>query len=326
MRANPSEIPKLKQYCFENRKYAAKDSRVNVAEFTMYMGGDRITSKECLEWVDVLGNPAPQCLPLGGQSVWGTLGPLDSRDKVIISSKIDAAAFFHGLSYGANDAIASIVATLGAFEAVNDINYSIIFSELFNHVSFVLNKKLGRNSKTSSLARQPVFLFANGEDYGRIGSTRFANDIFNFQCRDLVQPDRSYSGLPVCLDPIMPNTLVSNIGLSSIYSLLSVDQVGRAGDALFVHSVSDGSANAAVDSLTWAASIDNIYIKQANAISVLPSSSIDAFITKNTNLAYSSAVLAGYNSNEQSSFDLSRHSRFDTNVTKNHVFIKNVVR
>jgi hypothetical protein len=68
----------MDRLCAENRKFGLPANRINVAEFKYYFGQNKMTSTECLAWEDTYGHRAPQCLPLGGLSVWSTAGVLVS--------------------------------------------------------------------------------------------------------------------------------------------------------------------------------------------------------------------------------------------------------
>lgn len=62
------------------------------------------------------------CLPVGGQSPWATLGPLDaSKDVIMAVSGLDANAFFHGNAKGAVSTVSGAAALLGAFIALGQV-------------------------------------------------------------------------------------------------------------------------------------------------------------------------------------------------------------
>lgn len=66
VRAEQQEIAILLQLCKENHDNNYIDSKLNVAELNFYMGGGgNVTSADCLGWVDLSGQRAPQCYPLG---------------------------------------------------------------------------------------------------------------------------------------------------------------------------------------------------------------------------------------------------------------------
>jgi len=82
-----------------------------VADMDFYFGGDEdassgggpLTSARCLRWRDRSGALSPQCLPVGGQSVWGVLGGGlgssgvggDSRPVALAVGGMDTSSLFH---------------------------------------------------------------------------------------------------------------------------------------------------------------------------------------------------------------------------------------
>lgn len=59
------------------------------AELDYYFGPSGVTSSKCLRWKDVDGNLVPQCMPLGGQSVWASLGGrtgLKAKSSVLLTA------------------------------------------------------------------------------------------------------------------------------------------------------------------------------------------------------------------------------------------------
>lgn len=76
VRASNSEIKRLQRLASENRDFGMNGNRVNVGEFKFYMGKEDITSQKCLSWKDSYGDRSPQCLPVGGLSVWGSAAVL----------------------------------------------------------------------------------------------------------------------------------------------------------------------------------------------------------------------------------------------------------
>ena len=79
---------------------------------------------------------ADECLPLGGQSVWGSLQPRmavpssptaaasatsllpPNKPAAVLSASLDATSFFHDVAPGANAAVSSLVALLAAVDAI----------------------------------------------------------------------------------------------------------------------------------------------------------------------------------------------------------------
>jgi hypothetical protein len=72
VRASNDDVKFLQRLSSENRDYGMSGSRVNVGEFRYYMGKEDITSGDCLAWKDSYGDRHPQCLPIGGVSIWGS--------------------------------------------------------------------------------------------------------------------------------------------------------------------------------------------------------------------------------------------------------------
>ncbi|CAN0464020.1 unnamed protein product, partial [Laminaria digitata] len=56
----------------------------------------------CLEWMDINGDRSPQCMPLGGQSSWASIGSagLGGRESVYVVSGMDSTSMFHDRSPG----------------------------------------------------------------------------------------------------------------------------------------------------------------------------------------------------------------------------------
>jgi len=111
------------------------------------------------------------CLPLGGQSVWGSLEPRTAPDTellrlgkpaVALTASLDATGFFHETAPGANAAVASLVAVLAAVDAV--VSDPALASQL------------------GSLPNTALFFLFTGEAWGGLGSRRLLTDVRNFTC------------------------------------------------------------------------------------------------------------------------------------------------
>mmetsp|Transcript_8508 Transcript_8508/g.12701 ORF Transcript_8508/g.12701 Transcript_8508/m.12701 type:complete len:713 (-) Transcript_8508:121-2259(-) len=290
VRASDNEVSYLKHMCSENRKYGMDGNRVNVAEFKYYMGKKKVTSEECLAWRDTYGHRSPQCLPLGGLSVWATKGVLDDRDKVVVTTGIDSVSFFHDLAFGANDAAASIATLLAAADAVGQY--------------------VGTANQTT-LPLQPLFFAANAEEWGYAGSRRFARDIqHGLECNANVAANASSSGLPLCTDPIYPNTLFERILSDSVIQhVVAIDQVGVLNDdTLYIHSlgVNTDLFELIINSTEG---VENVNIAQSSVPRRIPPTPMTSFLRENNNLNGKSVVLAGYDGQFS---DPLYHTRFDS--------------
>lgn len=264
------DIQRVKQMCSDNRKYGLTSNRVNVAEFQYYMGQKKMTSQECLAWEDIYGNKSPQCLPLGGASVWATAGVLDIRDKVVVTAGIDSMAFFHDLAFGANDAAASVAAVLAAAVAVGQ-------------------------SQPSSFSLQPLFFLANAEEWGYAGSRRFVRDISSgISCEAVVESAASGTGLPLCTAPVYPSTLFASIELDSISNVVAVDQVGKlANGNLYVHAMHDDSPTAdAILGIDFG--VDGYEVSASSTAENIPPSPLTSFVSELGSLGKTGVVLSGY--------------------------------
>lgn len=212
VRADAMEIDMLLSLCDDNSKNDYQNYRINSAELSFYMGAAGLTSRDCLTWKDIDGKKNPQCLPIGGQSVWGTLGNLDKRPKVLLTVAFDTTAEFHDLAFGSNEAMASLAVALIVSEAL---------------------------SRTSILTadKQPMIFLANADEWGYAGSRRFVKDITSFSCSFPIPANQTMAGLPMCLDPIYPTTLFQSIKLSDIDVIIAIDQITRldAAQSLYVH-------------------------------------------------------------------------------------------
>jgi len=125
----------------------------NAAKFEFDMGPDGLTSTQCLH--------SGQCLPLGGQSVWGTMGTLDESKKLVfIAANMDSNAMFHDAAVGATSTASDIVAVMAAVRALSNVNLS-------------------------ALPHQLAFGLFQGEAWGRLGSRRFVAEVQGFTCKVL---------------------------------------------------------------------------------------------------------------------------------------------
>jgi nicastrin len=265
------DIQRLKLMCSDNRKYGLTSNRVNVAEFQYYMGQQGMTSLQCLDWKDIYGNKSPQCMPVGGTSVWATAGVLDNRKKIVITAGIDSTAFFHDLAFGANDAAASIAVVLAAAEAV------------------------GR-SLPSTFTSQPLFFLSNAEEWGYAGSRRFVRDITSgISCAAAVDAPESSSGLPLCTDPIYPSTLFANLTANSISDVVAIDQVGNLLNGnLYVHSLYDDSPT--VETMVGIDyGVDGYGVSTSSAAGSIPPTPLTSFLSGlGGTLGKKGVVLSGY--------------------------------
>eukprot|EP00638_Chattonella_subsalsa_P004862 CAMPEP_0117754072 /NCGR_PEP_ID=MMETSP0947-20121206/12613_1 /TAXON_ID=44440 /ORGANISM="Chattonella subsalsa, Strain CCMP2191" /LENGTH=694 /DNA_ID=CAMNT_0005573095 /DNA_START=196 /DNA_END=2281 /DNA_ORIENTATION=- len=249
------------------------------ANMEFYFGKADVTSVDCLGWEDIDGSRDPQCLPLGGQSVWATQGVRDTRPVIMAVGGIDSAAMFHQMSFGANDAVATIVTILAAAEM------------------------LGRAESTmSALSSQIAFGLFQAEEWGYIGSRRFVADISSFTCNNIVDGSKTDSGIDLCLDPLYPSLAFESLSLDDIEHVIAVDQVGlkqsSSGTADLYVRGSD-SASTLISSLVAVGNevSNDLTVAEAQASSSgtydLPPSPATSFLNADSEI--SAALISGYN-------------------------------
>jgi nicastrin len=142
-----------------------------------------------------------QCQPLGGKSVWASLGGSVNTTKpiVLVSATLDSNAFFHEVAIGADAHIASVIQLLLVAEALSKVDLS-------------------------SLEKQIVLTAFAGESWGYLGSKKFVDDVTNFKCETLSEDGKS------CMSPYQPSLEFEKIKLANIDLLVELDQVGNLGN------------------------------------------------------------------------------------------------
>lgn len=131
---------------------------------------------------------------------------------------------FHDLSFGANDAAATVAASVLAADII------------------------GRTPFRQALPKQIMFLFADADEWGASGSTRFIHDLIlgrgrlrhsnpvmssagsviegDAVCEILILSNHSKTGLPFCVRPATPPTTLYALDVDDIDTVISVDQIG----------------------------------------------------------------------------------------------------
>jgi Nicastrin small lobe/Nicastrin len=126
------------------------------------------------------------CRPVGGQSIWSSLGVLGAPSKpeiIAITAPFDSMAFFHGLASGAAAEVASLATMMAVAEAVGKYSRS----------------PAGRSRP---MVRQPVYFAWAAQSWGFAGSSRFLEDVMNFRCILSGSVKKAEMG---CLEPYMPS-------------------------------------------------------------------------------------------------------------------------
>jgi nicastrin len=302
VRVDRYESATVRSYCADNRKYGYHSNRVGYANMRFYMGKSGITSKQCLEWTDIYDDRSPQCIPLGGQSVWGTTGTIDARPKVVGTIGFDSTGHFHDIAWGANDAAASVAAFLGAVESIGRLD----------HASF---------------ERQLVFFAANAEEWGYVGSRQFVKDIKGFYCANWVNDSIvSKSGMPLCADPVYPNAMFTELlssfskdyPLSSIRSVVALDQIGiqsaaNGKSSFYLHSTTGLMSETVTAILSVASSMANVEVSVSDSVNVPPTPAM-TFEREFDALRGEAVVISAYN---EAYLDPAHHTQYDVAANLN---------
>ncbi|XP_078065016.1 nicastrin-like, partial [Mustelus asterias] len=105
-------------------------------------------------------NPEVVCDPLGDYNVWAVTRPINKSDKaqpearfVLAATRLDASSFFWGVAPGADSAVSGFIALLAAAEA------------------------LARVTDITTLQKNIMFVFFQGETFDYIGSSRMVYDM-----------------------------------------------------------------------------------------------------------------------------------------------------
>ena len=254
-----SEADSLRQLGLANKakgNYASFPQ--HAVKMFYYMGPDGLTSSACLG--------AQQCLPLGGQSVWSSLGQLDrlnssvtgpARPVIVATASLDAGGLFHDLIQGADATVSGLVARLAAAEA------------------------LSRTLSYLSLPAQIVFAAFQGEAWGAIGSRRWLGEVASFTCSAPVPANESATGVAFCSWPLRSSLAFTALRPSDIATVVSADQVGALGlSGLYLHdwvASSSGSSSGPTPGGTAAGAVVNATFTAAAATGLLgPLTSLSA--------------------------------------------------
>lgn len=177
-----------------------------VADFHFHMYASDSTS-QCLS--------DGTCMPVGGYSVWGSLGNLttnsssSTRPFLLLTTKMDSTAFFHQMSPGADDSQASLAVLVAAVRV------------------------LANTPGVGHLPTQILYAAFDGESYSHVGSRKFVDDLQNFECSE-------YGTTPECVDPYKNTLDFENVKVSQISQIIEVGQIGL-NSSVVLHRQRDGN-------------------------------------------------------------------------------------
>jgi len=150
-----------------------------------------------------------QCDPLGGKSVWSSIGGKvnQTQDIILVVAHLDATALFHDNAIGADATVSSKVAAIVAAQAVAKAQLNGTFN------------------------KQVIFALFDGESWGFMGSKRFVRDVISFKC------NQALGDVGQCLSPYTTTTAFTQINFQKISAIVEVGMVGNlAGNSLYVHT------------------------------------------------------------------------------------------
>ena len=270
VQADTTEVSYLLELAEENSRNKYEKIKLHSIEFDFYMGKNNLTSINCLGWRDIDGVVDPKCTPIGGQSVWATLGTLDQRPKIILTAAFDTTAEFHDISFGVNEAVSSLAVVL----------------IVAKHLSMLTD---------SSLDNQPLIFLSNADEWGFSGSRRFVRDLYSFNCSVPIDHNATSSGFPLCLSPLYPSTLFTSVSESDTKLIITLDQIGKikSGKSVYLHHYSSNEDNEdIIDSISSIANSKDIEltIASSNSKGVLPPTPLTSFVREMNNIHPSAAI------------------------------------
>lgn len=272
----------------EGKKYGG-DVKANMK---YYFGQDGRNSMDCLQFKNIFGAVSPKCDPIGGQSVWGSLGPEVGNEEIVMAmTSMDSNAFAKYMAYGANDAFSNVIALLATADALG---------------------RLPQNIWEKTI----VFAAFQAEAFGFVGSRRFLFDMERFKNGACTRPITNTStpyGDSFCTSPIVSSDAFQKV--KNIKYAIAVDQIGKLNeDNQFYFHLNPNSED--VDAfiekiISIPAAEGKLQIGSANAI---PPTPLTSFINGNElgRDTLTSAVLTGY---DTAFTDNQYHSQFDKNTS-----------
>lgn len=262
--ADPSHNDKFVELAQANNKVGLNKYPQHALHFYFEFGPSSLNSVKCLA--------DKSCLPVGGQSVWSSLGDIRTttpqKPVVLIGAPLDTTALFHEQAFGANAAVSGLVALLAAADAL-------------------------AKTDAATLPLQLVFGAFEAESFGRVGSRRFASELSNFTCTTLVNASDSPTGFPYCRFPLRTNMAFPLLKTAGIRHVLAVDQVGTPTSVPYFHPGTGATLLQGVVTSANVATGSGVSQAQVSTVSELPPSLVKSF--QEFSLSPSVGVLSGYN-------------------------------
>lgn len=241
----------------------------------LYMGREDVTSEECFD--------KKKCDPLGGLSVWSSVGQAVSASKrtVMLAAALDGKALFHDLAAARSSGASGVAAALLAARALGRIDSP---------------------AKLLALEAQVVVALFQGEQYHRIGSRRFVRDIGTGRGCAKLSTTGSFTNKS-CTEPLIYARAWENLTLPSLSDVLVLDQVLTKNGTYFAHNTNTIVAALLAGNLTA-----NCSVLSAAGLRTPPSSA-DSF-REHANFSGSAALLTAWSESVEE-INPQHHSRFD---------------
>ncbi|KYR03053.1 nicastrin [Tieghemostelium lacteum] len=138
------------------------------------------------------------CAPLGGKSIWSTFSKEVSQqqDILLVMIPMDSTAFFHDLATGADAVAYGQVVLLSIMDTLSRVNQS-------------------------QWNMQLIFAMWNGEKWGYLGTSKFVDDLLNFNCTQVSSQDPT-----VCQQPVNYDMTFETIDFQRIKMIVELNQIG----------------------------------------------------------------------------------------------------
>lgn len=288
---------------------------VTQTNFGMYMARRLYPPEKRLS---CLSEPSPTCLPIGGQSVWGSSNteqpsqrpnpPPDRIQDIAVIVSSSSTAYFHDLVPAADGAGSGIVSMM-------------LIADAFASSGIL------RDFVRANQGRSPnLYFFAfYAEDYGLTGSGRFVKELQSFNCTF-----RANNTNLACTFPLYQLANFTSVNITSFRHVIQIEQVGIGG-ALFYHVDSAQSATSVAQQRINQLFEDNGATRSSTP--QLPPNSIFSFLQDpsfratldNRSLTTISAYNTQYPPQFQSPQDVAANVNL-TNVVRSAQLVMDVIR
>ena len=184
---------------------------------------------------------------------------------MLVASQIDSANLFSSRSVGADAEMSGLAATLAAHLAMTQLPSNIF-------------------------QKNTLFAYFEGEAFGYVGSTRFAQDITNFTCESYGDEEKTW-----CAEPLYQNLDFEGLKFEQITHVIELKQVGsKSAAGLYVHQ-HNHDLTTDLARIVTSPIMDKITLFPAsNATPGIPPSSSMTFLKQNPALIPNNVVITDH--------------------------------